>query len=117
MVVIYYGGFLIICLMHGYVPKALCMGVICPIQKKVKGCTNFSDYGLITLITIFAKLFEMCLRERFKENFDLHELKVGFVKNGWCEKAIFVVRSVCEYFLNHGRSIYLASLDISKAYH
>ena len=58
----------------------------------------------------------MCLFERFKEHYDLHELQFGFVKNGRCEKAMFVARSVCEYFLNHGWSIYVASLDISKAY-
>ena len=58
----------------------------------------------------------MCLFERFKEYYDLHELQFGFAKNGGCEKTIFVVRSVCEYFSNHGSSIYLASLDISKAY-
>ena len=60
MVVIYYGGFLIICLIayikHGYVPKELYMGVICLIQKKVNAYTSFSDYRPITLITIFAKV-------------------------------------------------------------
>ena len=94
---------------------AFCMGVICPIQKKV-ACTSVNDYRPITLITIFAKLFEMCVFERFKEHYNLHELQFGCVKNDKCEKAIFVVRSACENFLNHGSSIYLASLDISKAY-
>ena len=92
------------------------MSVICPIQKKVNACTSFSDYRPITLITIFVKLSEMCLFERFKEHYDMHELQFGFVKNGGCEKALFVVRSVCEYFLNHVSSIYLASLGIPKAY-
>ena len=103
------------CIKHGYVPKAFFMDVICPIQKKVNVCASCSDYRLITLNTIFAKLFEMSLFERFKENYDLHELQFGFVKNSGCEKALFVVRSVCEYFLSQGSSIYLA-LDISKAY-
>jgi len=52
----------------------------------------------------------------FKDHFAIHELQFGFVPSGGCEKAVFVVRSVCEYFLEHGSSIYLASLDISKAY-
>ena len=104
------------CIKHGHVPKALCMGVLCPIQKKVNACTSFSDYRSITLITILAKLFEMCLFGRFKEYYDLHELQFGFVKNCGCEKVIFEVCSVCEYFLNHDSSIYLSSLDISKAY-
>ena len=55
---------------HGYVPKELYMGVICLIQKKVNAYTSFSDYRPITLITIFAKLFEMFLFERFKEHYD-----------------------------------------------
>jgi exonuclease III len=104
------------CIRHGYVPHTFCEGIICPIQKKVNACKKFDDYRPITLVTIFSKLFEMCLYDMFKNHYAIHELQFGFVPNGGCEKAVFVVRSVCEYFLEHGSSIYLASLDISKAY-
>ena len=39
-----------------------------------------------------------------------------FTACGGCEKAVFVMRSIVEYFIEHGSSVYLAALDISKAY-
>ena len=46
----------------------------------------------------------------------MHELQFEFTAGGGCEKAVFVLKSVVEYFVEHGSSVYLAALDISKAY-
>ena len=46
----------------------------------------------------------------------MHDLKFGFTTGGGCESAIFVLKLVVEYFVEHGSDVYLAALDISKAY-
>ena len=71
------------------------MKALCLVQKKVNACKTLDDYTPITLIIIFSKLFEMCLHEKFKGHVDMHELQFGFVSNGGCEKAVFVMRAVC----------------------
>ena len=35
---------------------------------------------------------------------------------GDCDNAVFVLRSVTEYFVEHDSSVYISALDISKAY-
>ena len=43
-------------------------------------------------------------------------MQFGFKKHSSCAHAPFVVSQVADYFLCHGNSVYLASLDASKAF-
>ena len=47
---------------------------------------------------------------------NINKYQFGFVPVGGCDKALYVVKSVCDYYIEHGSSIYLSALDISKAY-
>ena len=46
----------------------------------------------------------------------MDDLQFGFTKDGGCQKALFVLRSVVDYFTSNGSNVYLAALDISRAY-
>jgi hypothetical protein len=41
---------------------------------------------------------------------------MGFVEGGGCDKAIFAVRSVVNYFLKHDSPVFICSLDAEKAF-
>ena len=46
----------------------------------------------------------------------MDDLQFGFTKDGGCQKALFVLRSVVGYFTTNGSNVYLAALDMSRAY-
>ena len=107
------------CLQHGYVPDNFSAGLICPVPKKPGSCTKFEHYRPITLISTFSKILEACLKNKYEPQHHINDLQFGFTRGRGCSKAksiIFVVKSIVNYFNEHGNSIYLASLDISKAY-
>ena len=103
------------CLQHGYVPDYFSAGLICPVPK-TESCTKFEHYRPITLISNFSKILKTCFKNRYEPQHHIIDLQFGFTGGGGCSKAIFVVKSIVNYFNEHGNSIYLASLDISKAY-
>ena len=43
-------------------------------------------------------------------------MQFGFKENVGCADAIFTLKSTVEYFVDRGGTVYIASLDISKAF-
>ena len=104
------------CIKHSFVPINFCSGRIVPVPKKPNICDAFGDYRPVTSVNVLAKVFKYCLLEKLSCYTKLHDLQFGFTAGGGCEKAVFVLKSAVEYFVEHGSSVYLAALDISKAY-
>ena len=104
------------CCRHAYVPTYFCTGKITPIAKKANVCSKFQDFRPVASINVFAKVFEYCILNKIEQCFSINDLQLGFTSGGGCDKALFIVRSVVEYFNEYGSTVYLASLDISKAY-
>ena len=46
----------------------------------------------------------------------MHELQFGFTKGGGCDKALLVFKTVIEFYNNHGSTVFVAALDLTKAY-
>ena len=63
-----------------------------------------------------SKIFESFLLNRFSHLFCSDMLQFGFKKNISCSHAIFVLRKVIEYFNERDSTVYIASLDASKAF-
>ena len=63
-----------------------------------------------------SKLFELCLLEIYGEYLESSDLQFGFKKRIGCNHALFVVKSVVEYFIAGGSVINLCALDMSKAF-
>ena len=104
------------CLKHGYAPESFCLGIICPIVKKAELRSEYSHFRPITIVSIISKVFESCLNVRSEKWLNMDDLQFGFIKDGGCQEALFVLRSVIDYFTTNGSNVYLAALDISRAY-
>jgi hypothetical protein len=52
----------------------------------------------------------------FADKFNNHRNQFGFVKEGGCNKALFVFNSVVRYFSSKGSNVFCCSLDATKAF-
>ena len=105
-----------LCVKHAFVPSNFCVGRITPVPKKVGVCGKFEDFRPVSTVNIIGKIFEYCLLNKLEPLYKFHELQFGFTPGGGCINASHVLRSVVEYFNEYGSLVYVAALDISKAY-
>lgn len=103
--------------MHGYVPDQFSKGVIVPLLKDKLGSLNdTNNYRGITLIPVISKLFEIVLLEICTPYICTDELQFGFKKGICCDNATFLLQQTVDYFVSKGSSVFMASLDIKKAF-
>ena len=106
-----------LCIIHGYVPYSFCHSVTVPVVKdKIGNNDCFDSDRPIFLVTIFSKVFELCLIQRLKLLFNVGELQFDFVSGMNCQKAIFSLETVSNYFTERGISVLMAALDASKVF-
>ena len=86
------------------------------IKDKTGDVNNVNNYRGITLIPIISKLFELVLLEICERFLSCDELPFGFKKEVGCAEASFALRSTIDYLKDRGSSIFVAALDISKAF-
>ena len=68
------------CIAHGYVPNNYTSSVMVPILKDKSGnCTTVSNYRPISLINMFARVFEFCIDIRLAEIFRFDGVQNVFV--------------------------------------
>ena len=48
--------------------------------------------------------------------FNFDDVQYGFVAKKGCQAALFTVNTIIDYFVDRGNSLYLATLDASKAF-
>ena len=65
---------------------------------------------------MFFKVLKLCLFSRLESYLKVNELKFGFAPNKGCQKALFTLETVVNYFSDRGNLVYVASLDVSKAF-
>jgi len=58
----------------------------------------------------------LCVLHKYQHFLYSDELQFGFKKNSGCSHALFVLSQVVDYFTAHGSTVYMASLDASKAF-
>ena len=61
-------------------------------------------------------MFEMCIIRKINCLFDFGGLQLGFVKGGGCEKSLFIVSNVVNYFLKRCSDVYIMTLDATAAF-
>ena len=85
-----------------------------------KSKKELKNYRPIALIDTVAKIFCGVLNERLRECFErckvLGEEQNGFRKDRRGEDNMFVVNELVECMRKSGRKVYIAFLDIEKAY-
>jgi hypothetical protein len=101
---------------HCYVPDNFGSGVSVPLLKDKTGNVNdVNNYRAITLIPVISKVFEGVILTLCEDFLITDTLQFGFKRNIGCTEAIFTLKSVISNFIDNGSSVYVASLDISKA--
>ena len=104
-------------LIHSFVPDSFGIGISIPLLKDKTGNVNDVDnYRAITLSPVISKLFEAVLITVCGSALNSDPLQFGFKSNSGCNDAIFSLASVVKYFNDRKSSVYVASLDISKAF-
>ena len=102
---------------HEHVPLNFKRSIIIPIIKDgKKKTTDVDNYRPITIISVISKIFEMCIFRKINYLFDFGGLQLGFVKGGGCEKSLFIVSNVVNYFLKRCSDVYIMTLDATAAF-
>ena len=73
-----------------------------------------SNYRPGSLVTMFSKVLELYIFSSLESNLKVAELQFGFVPKKGCQKALFTLETVVNYFTDHSSPAYVASLNVSK---
>lgn len=103
----------------GFFPERWSEGYIIPLHKK--GSQNdVENYRGITLLSTLGKLFTRVINNRLSEwaenYFILIEAQAGFRTGMGTVDNIFVLHGLISHILNHGKKLYCAFIDFSKAF-
>ena len=103
----------------GIYPESWSNGLIVPIHKK--GDTSEpNNYRGITLISTYAKIFSLILRNRLNEWCEkehvFNEFQFGFRNERSTSDCIFILHSLIQKTLNENSKLYCAFVDYEKAF-
>ena len=76
-----------------------------------------SDFRGISISSVFSKVIENCILQRYKHIFISSDKQFGCKKLSGCSHAIYTVRQPVEYFTKSGTTVNLCALDLSKVNH
>ena len=65
---------------------------------------------------MISKVFEKCILANFGIYSWSADNQFGFTQSIGCSHAVYCLRLVCDYFLNNSSSVFVCSLDVSKAF-
>ena len=52
----------------------------------------------------------------FRSFLDFHEMQFGFTAGGGCDNAVFIMKSVIQFFTQYKSNFFVATLDLTKVY-
>ena len=90
---------------HGHVPDDFKHGLIISVIED-----NRKGPGVV------EKLFEIYLYNKINGSLNVSGLQLGFVKEGGCDKSLYTVSNVVNYFLKKSFNVCIVTLDDSLAF-
>ena len=103
----------------GIYPESWSNGLIVPIHKK-GDTAEPNNYRGITLISTYAKIFSLILRNRLNEWCEkehvFNEFQFGFRNERSTSDCIFILNSLIQKTLNENSKLYCAFVDYEKAF-
>ena len=105
----------IIC--HGAAPRDFVVSTIIPIPKKKNG--NLSDsenFRGIALCTIFSKVFDNIILNKYRDKLCTSELQFGFKQNNSTHMCTMILKETISYYCTNKTPIFCTFLDASKAF-
>jgi hypothetical protein len=102
----------------GVVPKEMSHSLVIPLIKKPsKGTVDPNNYRGISLISVFAKIFELGLIELFPNLTGTCDLQHGFKKHESTVHAAYTVKETISLYTSNCKSrLFMCSLDANKAF-
>ena len=102
---------------HRFIPDAFGSGIIIPILKdKCGDVTSVENYRPVTLSCVISKVLELVLLQKCSHFMKSDNLQFGFKQGVGCTTAIFALSQAVEYFNKRRSNVFIASLDVSKAF-
>ena len=107
-----------VCWREGRVPQEWREACIVPIYKGKGEKNECANYRGISLLSIPGKLYGRVIIERVIECTEeqLSEEQGGFRRGRGCVDQVFALRSIVEKYLEKKREVYVAFMDLEKAY-
>ena len=107
-----------VCFLVGSVPSDWCRACMIPLYKgkgEVYDCKNSRG---ISLLSVVGKLYGRVLIERVRRLTEelVGEEQGGFRRGRGCVDQLFVLRQLNEKFMEMGKKLYWAFMDLEKAY-
>ena len=103
----------------GYFPKEWTEGFIIPLHKK-GSINDVENYRGITLLSTLGKLLSRVINNRLsdwaEEYYILIEAQAGFRPGMGTVDNIFVLHGLITHHLNHGKKLFCAFVDFTKAF-
>ena len=102
---------------HGYVPTEWKSGTIFPLLKAATlDKTAIASYRPITLSSLFGKVFDLIVLNRYFDAFYSSDLQFGFKRLHSTNHCTFVAKEVISYYINSCSDVYACALDMQKAF-
>ena len=107
-----------VCFVTSEVPVDWVSACIAPLFKGKGDKQECSNYRGISLLSVVGKVYGRVLINRIRRGTDKYicDEQGGFRQGRGCVDQIFAVRQVCEKFLEKGKEVYWAFMDLEKAY-
>ena len=104
-------------LIHGFVPPAFMDTIIIPIVKDKKESVTVSDnYRPVALTTVFSKIFEIIVLNKYSANLYTTANQFGFKKGHSTDLCVYVLKSIIDYYASLSSPLFICFLDASKAF-
>jgi len=102
-------------LSHGYSPEGLNLAVVHPIPKKGDLC-NSDNYRGIALSSCIAKLTELVLMAKSRDQIGTSELQFAYKKGHSTAMCTLMLKEIVTHYFNRGSDVYACFIDASKAF-
>jgi len=104
-------------LVHGFSPKQLCTSTVIPIPK---GCnvnmTDSVNFRGIALSSIFVKIFDHIVLQKYYDYFCTSELQFGFKAKYSTHMCTMILKETLLYYNNTHSTAFCMFLDATKAF-
>lgn len=104
-------------LIHGHVPSDLLRGTTIPIPKgNGANLTSSDNYRGITLVSVFSRIIDLVILNRYIDRLCTSELQFGFKRKCSTNMCSFVLKETVSYYISNQTPVYCVFLDASKAF-
>ena len=108
---------LYLCIKHGYCPSIMRTGIIRPIIKYKSGDEkDVKNYRPIMIISVFDKILETCILNRFGCFLMFNDLQFGCKQEGGCNVSLFTLNTDVNHFVKNKTDVLLVNIDVTAAF-